>query len=71
MSCTLDVYFHPFGPVKVIVGVFMSMAVIVAVTVRCVARVPPGRVCWEGVVPPLLVSTSGSPGFFIRTTTFS
>ena len=64
-------YFHPFGPVKVIVGILGSMAVIVAVTVRCVARVPPGRVCPAPVVPPLLVSTSGSPGFFTRTMTFS
>ena len=43
VSCTLDVYFQPFGPVKVIDGVFGSMAVIVAEIVRCLALVPPGR----------------------------
>jgi hypothetical protein len=47
----LDVYFHPLGPVNVIVGVFGSIAVIVAVIVTCLAFVPPGRVCSEPVVP--------------------
>src|SRR4029079_3276271 len=43
VSCTLDVYFQSFGPVKVIDGVAGSIAVIVAVIWRCLALVPPGR----------------------------
>src|SRR6185436_11716363 len=44
-SCTLDVYFQPFGPVNVTDGVLGSTAVIVAVIVTCLALVPPGRAC--------------------------
>ena len=51
VSCTLDEYFQPFGPVKVIDGTSGSMAVIVAVIVTCLALVPPGRTCSEPVVP--------------------
>src|SRR4030095_7089293 len=69
--CHLDVYFQPFGPVKVIDGVFGSMAVIVAVIVTCLALVPPGRTCSEPVVPLVLLTTSDSPGRFTRMTTFS
>ena len=71
LSCTLEVSYQPFGPVKVIDGRAGSMAVIVAVIVRCRALVPPGRTCSEGVVPFVAVLTSGSPGCFTCTTTFS
>ena len=44
MSCTRELYFQLFGPTKVIEGTFMSIAVMVAVIVRCVAAVAPGEV---------------------------
>src|SRR5688572_26818529 len=69
-SCTLEEYFQPFGPVKVIDGVFKSIAEIVAVIVHCLAFVPPGRICSEPVVPRVAVSTEASSGLFTRTTTF-
>ena len=71
VSCTFDVYFQPFGPVKVIDGASGSMAVIVAVIVTCLALVPPGSACSEPVVPVVPLTTSASPGRFTRTTTFS
>src|SRR5688572_24254248 len=71
LSSTLEVYFQPLGPVKVIDGVFMSMLVIVAVMVRCLAFVAPGRSFTAGVLPLAALSTSASPGCFIRRTRFS
>src|SRR5688572_3267095 len=71
LSSTLDEYFHPFGPVKVTDGIVMSMAVIVAVTLTCLALVPPGRVRTEGVVVFEALYPSGSPGCLSRRMTFS
>src|SRR4051812_2451472 len=42
LSSTFDEYFQPFGPVNVIEGSAGSIAVIVAVIVRCRALAPPG-----------------------------
>src|SRR6476620_5989624 len=71
VSCTLDVYFNPLGPVNVIDGTAVSIAEIVAVIVVCLALVPPGRVCSEPVVPVTWLIVSGSPGCFSRRMTFS
>src|SRR4030095_3742395 len=64
LSCTLDEYFQSLGPVNVIDGVFASIAVIVAVMVRCFAAVPPVRICPAGVVLCADASTTFSPGRF-------
>src|SRR3954447_26148143 len=71
LSCTLELYFQLFGPLKVIDGTFMSIAVIVAVMVRWVAAVPPGLAVEPAVTAAVSVSTSFSPGCFTRTTTLS
>jgi hypothetical protein len=47
------------------------MAVINAVIVHCLAVVPPGRACPEGVTDLTVVSTPGSLFGFIMMTTFS
>ena len=71
VSWTLEVYFQPLGPVKVIDGVVVSIAEIVTVSVICLALVPPGKTDFAPVVPLVALATSDSPGCFSLMTTFS
>src|SRR6478609_8331820 len=50
-------------------GTFGSIAVMVAVMVRCVAAVAPGFAPAPGVTASFAVSTAASPAGFLRTTT--
>ena len=63
-STTRRLYFHPFGPVKVIDGALLSISVMVAVMVLTMAAVRPGRSPCPAVVVPVAVLTGGSPGGF-------
>src|SRR6516162_8856597 len=63
-STTRRLYFHPFGPVKVIDCALLSMALIVAVIVFSTAAVPPGLSPCPAVVVPVAVLTGASPGGF-------
>src|SRR6516225_7958729 len=63
-STTRRLYFHPFGPVKVIDDAFLSMALIAAVIVLSTSAVPPGRASCPAVEVVVAVLTEGSPGGF-------
>ena len=63
-STTCRLYFHPFGPTKVIDDAFLSIASTVVVIVLCVTAVPPGRASCPIVEAVLPVSTAASPGGF-------
>ena len=70
VSSTRVVYFHPFGPVKVIEGTLGSIAAIIAVIFRW-CDVVAARVSAACTTPPVVVSTSFSPAGFTDTTMFS
>ena len=61
---TRRLYFHPFGPVKLIDDALLSIPVIVAVITLSWDAVPPGRSPCPAVVAPVAVLTGGSPGGF-------
>ena len=63
-SATRRLYFHPFGPVKVIDCALLSMELIDAVIVLSTSAVPPGRSPCPAVEPVVAVLTEGSPGGF-------
>ncbi len=71
LSRTRRLYFHPFGPLKVIDGTLASMASTVAVMVRCAPSVPPGLAPAVGVTAAEVVFAAASPGFLRRTVTLS
>ena len=56
LSSTRELYFQPFGPLKLIDGTFGSMAVIVAVMVRWAAAVAPAFAPVPGVKAAVSVS---------------
>jgi len=68
-STTRRLYFHPFGPVKVIDCALLSMELIVAVIVFSTAAVPQVSPC-PAVVMPVDVVTGASPGFSLAETVF-
>src|SRR3954468_18387907 len=68
LSSTRELYCQLFGPVNVIDGTFGSIAVIVAVMVRCIAAVAPGFLLVALVTPALSESTAFSPGCLTRST---
>src|SRR4029450_10136723 len=68
-STTRRLYFHPFGPTKVIDDALLSISATLAVIVRCTAAAPPGRTSCPIVEVLLAVSTGGSPGGCMRTAT--
>src|SRR6516165_6373213 len=63
-SMTRRLYFHPFGPVKVIDDALLSIPVIVVVITLSWDAVPPGRSPCPAVVVPVAVLTGASPGGF-------
>src|SRR6516164_5401630 len=63
-STTCRLYFHPFGPVKVIDDALLSIPLIVAVIVLSWDADPPGRSPCPAVELPVAVSTAASPGGF-------
>ena len=71
VSCTFELYFQLLGPENVMDGIFESIAVMVAVIVRCVAPVTPGLAPDEGVTAADDESTGFSPGRCTRRTMFS
>src|SRR4029453_11675133 len=65
-STTRRLYFHPFGPTKVIDDALLSMSTISAFIVRTIAFVP---LVFPVVVAVAAVSTGASPAGFRRTMT--
>src|SRR5271168_2656019 len=67
-STICRLYFHPFGPTKVIDDAFLSIAAMVAVIVLCTDAVPPGRSPCPAVEVPVCVSTASPAGFSLAET---
>ena len=64
VGSTRRLYFHPFGPVKVIDDAFLSIPVMVTVITLSWDAVPPGRSPCPAVELPVAVLTAASPGGF-------
>jgi hypothetical protein len=63
-STTRRLYFHPFGPTKLIDDASLSIALMVAVIVLCTTPMPPGRVDCPILEPWTSAATGASPGGF-------
>src|SRR4029453_9932865 len=68
-STTWRLYFHPFGPTKVIDAAPFSTAATGPVIPLCLGAGPPGRASSPMEEVELAVSTGASPGGFSRTMT--